>query len=336
VRWSLALIVPACFSPNPQTGAPCVTDRDCPAPQVCDLGTNTCQLAGSTGDAPSDGANDGTVLPDGGLLDCWAAWKSGTPSFTAPQLVTELNSDKREQDPEFSADALTIYFVRADVIHRATRPTRTAPFDASTPISEIDAAGNESRFTITSDGALAVFESRRVGGEGGADLWQTTLGLGGLFGTPTQTPLASVNDALNQFDPELTSDGLRLYYASFDNGFGTILVASRASRADAFGPAAPISTDLDATTSMFDPSLSPDELVLVFGTPSGIGGTDIHFATRTSKNDPFTSRGKIQDLDALASNGDAEVSSDGCTVIFGSDRAGGQGSRDLWMSQLTD
>jgi WD40-like Beta Propeller Repeat len=327
VRW-LLLFVPACFSPSPPTGAPCATDRDCPPPQVCDLATTTCQLSKSPTDADADAPAD---APTSG---CWAAWKTGSPSLTAPRALTELNTSSREQDPTFSEDALTLYFTRSNTIFRATRPARDAAFDPPTMITELTSGFGESRISLTADGSHGVFASKRFDGEGLSDLWQTSLGAIGVFTTPTQVGIETLNDTNDQFDPELTPDGLGLYYSSF-SGAGNIFFATRASIGSAFGAGIAILTDLAPGTSIFDPTLSPDGLVLVFGRFSGNGGAnDLHFATRTSNSDPFVSHGLILAVDDNASQGDADLSSDGCSLVFGSDRAGGQGNRDLWISEI--
>jgi hypothetical protein len=333
--WVLTL-VPACFSPSPPTGAPCVRDADCPPPQRCEPASLTCQLETSP---PSDG-NTTDAPTDGPGVDCWAAWTSGTPAFLPVVHQTVLATSEREQDPWLTPDALGLYFVRGDVIMFSTRADRAAPFGMPAVVTELRSEAGETRLSLALGGTYGIFESRRPGGEGGmADLWVTTRQAGeDTFATPTQLGLSSVNDISQQFDPELTEDGLRLYYSSteFLGLVRKTMVASRDDADQAFGTPIVVPIDLDASVPFSDPALSPDERVMVFATPAAQNGAgnDLHFATRASTTQPFETRGNIAALDSTSGQGDPDVSDDGCTVIFGSERPGGAGSRDLYTAEV--
>ena len=82
--------------------------------------------------------------------------------------------------------------------------------------------------------------------------------------------------------------------------------------------------------------ISSDGLVLFFESDraGGAGKNDLYLSTRPTKDAPF---GKPVSFDARINTPDAEqgpcLSSDGQTLMFYSDRPGGQGEADIWMSR---
>jgi hypothetical protein len=307
---------------------------ECPSPLICDLATHTCAADGcEAGCDAGIGSNDASDAPP--RVDCWAAWKSGAPVLSVPRLVDGLNTAGAEEDPSLSADALTLYFLRGRTLHQSTRPTRTSAFGTPAILSELQSADGEGRMTTTANGLETIFDSRRAGGEGGADLWRAKRdSVAEPFGKPTQVGVADLNDGGQQFDPELVPDGRRLYYAPSVGSSGQqIAVASRASLDDAFDAFTVVEIS-GALEVRADPSVSPDELVMVFTTRGpAVGPTDLYFAIRSSVAQPFVAT-KLEAIDVDATQGDGELADDGCSLIFASTRAGGLGGRDLWTVDL--
>jgi Tol biopolymer transport system component len=83
------------------------------------------------------------------------------------------------------------------------------------------------------------------------------------------------------------------------------------------------------------PAITPDGLSLYFVSdrPGGSGGFDLWVAERVSTDSPWETP---QNLGAIVNSAATEFapnfSSDGHYLFFGSDRPGGCGSRDLWVS----
>jgi len=90
------------------------------------------------------------------------------------------------------------------------------------------------------------------------------------------------------------------------------------------------------TTGEFSPSLSPNGLELFFMAylrPGGFGDSDIWVARRTTVISPFAAPINLGPVvNAAGPESNPEISADGLTLYFDSQRPGGFGDRDLWMT----
>jgi len=90
------------------------------------------------------------------------------------------------------------------------------------------------------------------------------------------------------------------------------------------------------------PSISSDGLTLYFSdapwnlAPGGYGGVDIWIATRPTPDQPWDSVTNLGEaINTQYSEGTPYISTDGLSLFFSSDRAGGSGDNDLWISTRT-
>ncbi len=104
-----------------------------------------------------------------------------------------------------------------------------------------------------------------------------------------------------------------------------------------FGWSAPVPLGAPINTSGADqaPALSPDGLSLYFASdrPGGFGGTDLWVSHRASADDPWevpVNLGSV--VNSSGAESGPEFSSDGHLLFFQSDRPGGFGSNDLYVS----
>lgn len=81
-------------------------------------------------------------------------------------------------------------------------------------------------------------------------------------------------------------------------------------------------------------TFSNDGLTMLFHStrPGGAGGTDIWMSTRSSTSAAWGAPVDVAALNSGAEDRGASLSGDGLTVYFGSTRAGGHGSYDIWKS----
>lgn len=254
------------------------------------------------------------------LSACWATWHSGALQLSAPEPIAELADPGSCADPSLSADGLTMYFSRGNDLVVSRRATRSSSWQAPIVLAELSSSGDDAKLSVTSDGLLVIWSSTRSPSMG-YDLWQATRSTPEApFGTPTSVPLSTLNDGLHQYDPHISADGLRLYYAPVLGSTQQVRVATRASRTGAFGEPMEVALGPNLTA---DPTLSPDELVIVY-TAQQSGVLQMYYATRNSPTESF-GVGQLLPIynDGPVADRDPALSYDGCELYFASRRGGG-------------
>jgi Tol biopolymer transport system component len=137
--------------------------------------------------------------------------------------------------------------------------------------------------------------------------------------------------------PFLSASGLRIYFrsarAGSNGGSADLWVAERPAPDGAFGVPTPLS-ELNTASGELLPRLSADELSIVFTSqrPDGNGRTDLWRSRRSSIDAAFAAPENIVELNTAADETGGWLSSDGLTLFFSSNRAGGQGSLDIWRA----
>ena len=98
----------------------------------------------------------------------------------------------------------------------AVPPAQTKPFfDAPTLV--VLGTGTAWAPTLSQDGLEIFFSSNRTGGSGGWDIWTAKrIGVDKPFGTPTNVTL--LNSSSSDYETNLSSDGLELFFASTRQG----------------------------------------------------------------------------------------------------------------------
>ena len=97
--------------------------------------------------------------------------------FDPPQIVAELASNARTDNPTLTADLLEIYFTTDRVsgngdVWVARRNNPELPFDPPTAVTEVNSAAFETSAAISADGLTLWFGSDRVGSVG-TDIWMS-------------------------------------------------------------------------------------------------------------------------------------------------------------------
>jgi hypothetical protein len=191
----------------------------------------------SNSDAPGSGTAD--ALPDSLGLDSIPMGPFGTPVAVAP--IDDLTY--ADDDPTLTEDMLEMYFdsdrpagttaAQGDIFV-STRPSTADPWGTPTLVTELASTSDESTPDLSPDGLTMYFGSDRLTA-GDRDMYVTTRP---DRASPWSTPVRIAELATTQDDSGAceSADGLTLIYASVASGGGDLLVTTRASKSDPWGP----------------------------------------------------------------------------------------------------
>jgi Tol biopolymer transport system component len=268
-------------------------------------------------------------------------------------LGPNINSSSVEVDPSISADGLELFFESrrpsghgpAD-IYVSRRASKDDPWG---PCMNIGAPVNTEYWdqcpSISADGLSLYFSSDRPGGYGIDDLWVTTRASVSDPWVPPVNLGATVNTSADEWMPSISADGLVLFFmSSRAGGFGgnDLWFTSRATKNDPWGSPVNLGATINSSLHEAFPDISADSRMLFFSDhmlgpwrPGGYGGQDIWITTRTTTNDPW---GKPMNLGPVINSSDYDtspnISADGSTLYFCSNRPGGIGTYDLWQAPI--
>ncbi|MEO7092751.1 MAG: hypothetical protein ABI175_05840 [Polyangiales bacterium] len=154
---------------------------------------------------------------------------------------------------------------------------------------------------------------------------------------PFSTPVAltSLNNTLADDDPSLTGDLLEIIFDSERMGTSSsdLLVARRATLADPWSVPA-IITELASVNDEDTPCLSRDGLIITLSSDRAgtIGMNDLWTSTRTSRTAAWATPVRIPELSTVNADDDLSRTADELLGMFTSDRPGGMGGFDIYMT----
>jgi Tol biopolymer transport system component len=239
-----------------------------------------------------------------GSTDIWVATRETTDDDwgTPVNLGPPVNSSAYDGQPSISADGLELYF--ADGAHGNTGPYRS-------------------------------------GGHGGSDLWVSRR-------VTTSDPWAEpvnlgpiVNSWASDSDPEISADGLMLFFHSdCPGGYGDtdLWVTKRPTKDSPW--AEPVNLGPTINTGIYDgdPDISADGLTLFFcnyGRADTYGGADLYVTRRATTSDLWEEPVNLGPIvNSSAHDSDPTISPDGSTLYFASNRPGGSGDWNIWQAPI--
>lgn len=200
-----------------------------------------------------------------GGYDLYRAIRISTAdAFGSVTRVTELATASSESAPEFSGDALTLYFRRSGDIYRATRPGRLMPFGAAVLDNELSSAAVDTNPAISASGLYAVITHEAANTDRELFLF-TRATTTSPWGVPRQ--LTELSTTASESGAAISPDGLTMFIHSdrpLNNDISDIYVTTRPSASSMFGPLMRVDEVSTVAGVESDPTLTPNFRTLVF------------------------------------------------------------------------
>jgi len=283
--------------------------------------------------------------------DGLAAPRYGAWSVPA-NLGSFVNTEFAESGPHTSKDGRTLYFASTrpasygsfggEDLWVSQRASADAPWGPPMNLGgTINTGANDRTPALSRDGHYLFFVSDRPGGLGGLDIWVSwRANTHDIFGWESPVNLGTdVNSPATDGGPsffENDAAGIPQLYmtSSKAGGLGGIDIYVSALVGGVFQPPTPVS---ELNTAQFDlsPSIRHDGLEIAFASdrPGGAGGRDLWSATRSSVNGTWSTPVNLGVVVNSASGENfPSLSADRTSLFFSSDRPGGFGATDLYVS----
>ena len=193
--------------------------------------------------------------------------------------------------------------------------------------------------SFSSDGLEMYIDSNRSGGKWDSfDIYvsrRTTTD--DAWGTPVELG-PPVNSSTVDAAPIISTDGLSLYFTSLNRtggyGSGDIWVSKRATKNDPWGEPLNLGPTINTSQDDVATSISSDGLVLyILRKPPPNGPGDIYMSRRPTTNDAWGESVKLgPTINSSYDDTSACISADGLSLFFSSNRPGGFGAMDMWVT----
>jgi len=268
---------------------------------------------------------------------------------TPVNLGPVVNSASQDQQPAISKDGLSLYFT-------SNRPGGFGGFDMyvsqrasvddawGSPVnlgSNVNTSLNEGNPAFSRDGHAMFFQSDRPGGLGARDIWVSQREhTHDDFDWQPAVDLAGVNSAADDQAPTYFENdetgGPQLYFASTRTGTlgGLDIFVSDQSIDGSFGSPEHV-LELSSVAGDSRPSIAHNglEIFIQSDRVGTTGGSDLWASTRETPLDAWSSPVNLgNSVNTTFVDNNPYLSSDGTILLFVSDRPGGFGAQDLYMT----
>jgi Tol biopolymer transport system component len=276
-----------------------------------------------------------TTLQAGGKFTDWS-----TPTNLGPVV----NSSFSDSSPAVSKNGLSLFFnsVRLGGFGEADiwvsqRSSVDDPWGPPVNVAALNSDGTEQAPALSRDGHYLFFATDRAGGVGGLDIWVSRREhTSDDFTWETPVPITEINSSVNDAGPayfENAEGRPQLYFQSQRPGGAGQADLYRTEQQEGGTWSTPQRVpELSTASQEQRPSIRFDGLEIVFTSnrPPSVG-FDLWVSTRESVTDVWSPPVRLN-INSPQSDTAPYLSGDGMTLYFTSDRAGGSGGNDLWVS----
>ena len=162
------------------------------------------------------------------------------------------------------------------------------------------------------------------------------------FGEPTNLGPTVNTSSYDELPTFISADGLEMYI--FSNRPGSLgnfdlWVMTRETKDDDWETAINLGPSVNHSVRDTAACMSADGLELYFASynrPGGYGSWDIWVSSRQTRNDPWSTAVNLGlPINSSSRDGSPSISADGLEFYFSSNRPGGQGTDDIWVTRRT-
>jgi hypothetical protein len=274
--------------------------------------------------------------------------------WSEPVNLTVLNSTAQDNQPTLSPDELSLYFASQRTgglgmndVWVSRRESLESPWQTPGNVGVLNTAANDNSPAFSRDGLLLFFQSNRPGGQGEVDIyvarrnhkhddfdWGPAVNLG----TDVNT---SVFEAGPVYLQQVEDGPVNLYFGRGLDAVGIDMYSVPIKRGgETRGPASPVTELNFSIVGVTDahPTVSRDgkEVIFFSSRPGGFGTEDLYVSTRQSVHSPWSEPVNLGPvLNTTSRDAQPSLSFDGGTLLFSSNRPGGLGGTDIYMSTRT-
>jgi hypothetical protein len=275
-----------------------------------------------------------------------------TPVNVGPTINTAWD----EQHPALSPDGLSLYFVSnrpnglgGSDIWVSRRDDHDSPWGYPVDVESLNSAAGDFAPAFDPSGHVLFFGSERAGGCGGRDLWmsfrkdktddngwETPVNLGCSVNSP------DFDDGPAYFEDDETGLGNLYFISARAGGLGDRDVWRTTRKWDGSFTAPVDVTELNTSSTEARPGIRRDGLEFFFTSNrsgsilnSGVPSNDVWTAIRDSTSAPWSKPTNVISLNTAANDGGPSLSRDAMAMYFNSNRSGGFGGLDLYVTART-
>ncbi len=268
-------------------------------------------------------------------------WSTAVRVESLPGTSPDFNGAYLDGCPFISRDGKSFYMASTRPgglggidIWVSTRASTSDPWGAPVNVGEpVNSSANDFCPTLARNGHTFFFVSNRVGGCGGGDIYTARLTPTGFEGvTNLGCTVNSSAEEASPFPLPQSTTGPVLYFSSTRTGGSDIYMSEW--KGGSYGAANPVA-GINTAAAEGHPNVRRDGLEIFFfsNRAGGQGSNDIWSATRASTGEPFGDPVNLgPDVNSPLSETRPSLSWDGTTLYFGSNRVGGEGDSDHYVT----